>query len=196
MSKTKRAVKLFPLHLPVSSIRSRLIAFLLFLLVPVLGATYVFISRENERYTDQTIDSYLGIGAEVFDFSRTEHINTLLTVSSALTRDWGFRNAFGAADEATILDAAQNLLSRSFQAADIMLISDMDGKVIADTAAQGFSELSTAWLSLMQRAAASSDGVAEAVLTVNDVPYQVTVIPLFLPAPVAWIFAGFPLNSR
>ncbi|MDP3517286.1 MAG: adenylate/guanylate cyclase domain-containing protein [Pseudohongiella sp.] len=196
MSKTKRAVKLFPLHLPVSSIRSRLIAFLLFLLVPVLGATYIFISRENERYTDQTIDSYLGIGAEVFDFSRTEHINTLLTVSSALTRDWGFRNAFGAADEATILDAAQNLLSRSFQAADIMLISDMDGKVIADTAAQGFSELSAAWLSLMQRAAASSDGVAEAVLTVNDVPYQVTVIPLFLPAPVAWIFAGFPLNSR
>lgn len=196
MSKTQRAAKLFPLHLPVSSIRSRLIAFLLFLLLPVLGATYTFISRENARYTDQTIDSYLGIGAEVFDFSRTEHINTLLTISSALTRDWGFRNAFGAADEATILDAAQNLLSRSFEAADMMLISDMDGMVITDTAAQGFTELQSSWLTLMERAAASSDGVAEAVLTVNDIPYQVTVIPLFLPAPVAWIFAGFPLDGR
>ncbi|TFH73106.1 adenylate/guanylate cyclase domain-containing protein [Gammaproteobacteria bacterium LSUCC0112] len=196
MSKTQRAIKFFPLHLPVSSIRSRLIAFLLFLLLPVLGATYTFISGENERYTDQTIDSYLGIGAEVFDFSRTEHINTLLTISSALTRDWGFRNAFGAADEATILDAAQNLLSRSFQAADMMLIADMDGKVITDTAAQGFTELRSSWLTLMERAAASSDGVAEAVLTVNDIPYQVTVIPLFLPAPVAWIFAGFPLDGR
>lgn len=196
MSQTRRTLKLFSLHLPVSSIRSRLIVFLLFLLLPVLGATYTFISRENARYTDQTIDSYLGIGAEVFDFSRTEHINTLLTLSSALTRDWGFRNAFGAADQATLLDAAENLLSRSFEAADIMLISDMEGRVIADTAAQGFTELNSAWLNLMHRAEASDDGVSEAVLTVNDTPYQVTVIPLFLPAPVAWIFAGYPLDGR
>lgn len=196
MSKSSRFFKILPLHLPVSSIRSRLIVFLLFLLLPVLGTTYTFISRENARYTDQTIDSYLGIGAEVFDFSRTEHINTLLTVSSALTRDWGFRNAFGAADQATIVDAAQNLLARSFQAADVMLISDMEGRVIADTANQGFTELNLAWASLMQRASASTDGVAEAVLTINNVPYQVTVIPLFLPAPVAWIFAGFPLDGR
>ena len=196
MSKISRFFKISPLHLSVSSIRSRLIVFLLFLLLPVLGTTYTFISGENARYTDQTIDSYLSIGAEVFDFSRTEHINTLLTVSSALTRDWGFRNAFGAGDQATILDAAQNLLARSFQAADVMLIADMEGRVIADSANQGFTELSFAWASLMQRASSSTDGVAEAVLTINNVPYQVTVIPLFLPSPVAWIFAGFPLDDR
>ena len=196
MSKISQLMKFSSLRLPVSSIRSRLIVFLLFLLLPLLGTTYTFISRENARYTDQTINSYLGIGAEVFDFSRTEHINTLLTVSSTLTRDWGFRNAFGAADPATIVDAAQNLLSRSYEAADVMLISDMDGRVIADTAAQGFTQLSSTWASLMERAAASTDGVAEAVLIINDIPYQVTVIPLFLPAPVAWIFAGFPLDDR
>lgn len=196
MSKVSQLFKMFPLHLPVSSIRSRLILFLLFLLLPVLGTTYIFVSRENSRYTDQTIDSYLGIGAEVFDFSRTEQINTLLTVSSALTRDWGFRNAFSAADQATIVDAAQNLLARSYQAADVMLIAGLEGRVIADTAAQGFTELNFAWASLMQRASASTDGVAEAVIAINNVPYQVTVIPLFLPAPVAWIFAGFPLDGR
>lgn len=182
-------------QLPVSSIRSRLIVFLLLLLLPVLGGIYWFVSQENQRYTDQTINSYLGIGTEVFEFSRTEHINTLLTVSSALTRDWGFRNAFGAADQATILDAAQNLLMRSFEAADVMLISDMDGAVIVDTAGQGFEQLSGSWLALMQRAASSNDGVAEAVLTIAERPYQVTVIPLFLPAPVAWIFAGYPLDA-
>lgn len=182
-------------RLPVSSIRSRLIVFLLLLMLPVLGGTYWFVSQENQRYTDQTIDSYLAIGTEVFEFSRAEHINTLLTVSSALTRDWGFRNAFGAADQATILDAAQNLLMRSFEAADVMLISDMDGAVIVDTAGQGFEQLSGSWLALMQRAANSNDGVAEAVLTIAQRPYQVTVIPLFLPAPVAWIFAGYPLDD-
>lgn len=183
------------LQLPVSSIRSRLIVFLLLLMLPVLGGIYWFVSQENQRYTDQTINSYLAIGTEVFEFSRTEHINTLLTVSSALTRDWGFRNAFGAADRATILDAAQNLLLRSFEAADVMLIADMQGAVIADTAGQGFEQLSGSWLALMQRAAASNDGVAEAVLTISQIPYQVTVIPLFLPAPVAWIFAAYPLDN-
>ncbi|MBU2098725.1 MAG: hypothetical protein KKD00_08180 [Gammaproteobacteria bacterium] len=182
-------------QLPVSSIRSRLIVFLLLLMLPVLGGIYWFVSQENQRYTDQTIDTYLAIGTEVFEFSRTEHINTLLTVSSALTRDWGFRNAFGAADQATILDAAQNLLMRSFEAAEVMLISDMDGAVIVDTAGQGFEQLSGSWLALMQRAAASNDGVAESVLTIGGTPYQVTVIPLFLPAPVAWIFAAYALDD-
>ncbi len=196
MSKISQLNKLPSLRLPVSSIRSRLILFLLFLLLPVLGTTYTFVSRENARYTDQTIETYLGIGAEVFDFSRTEHIKTLLTLSSALTRDWAFRNAFGAADPATIENAAQNLLSRSYEAADVMLISDLEGRVIADTAAQGFTVLNSTWASLMERAAASTDGVAEAVLTINGTPYQVIVIPLLLPAPVAWIFAGFPLDGR
>ncbi|MDO8908812.1 MAG: adenylate/guanylate cyclase domain-containing protein [Pseudohongiella sp.] len=184
------------LRLPVSSIRSRLIIFLLLLMLPVLAGIYWFVSQENQRYTDETINSYLAIGTQVFEFSRTEHINTLLTVSSALTRDWGFRNAFGAADQATILDAAENLLMRSFEAADVMLISDMQGRVIVDTADQGFEQLSGSWQALMDRAASSNDGVAEAVLTIAQKPYQVTVIPLFLPAPVAWIFAGFPLDDK
>lgn len=184
------------LKLPVSSIRSRLVVFLLLLMLPVLGGIYWFVSQESQRYTDQTINSYLAIGTEVFEFSRAEHVNTLLTVSSALTRDWGFRNAFGAADQATILDAAQNLLMRSFEAADVMVISDMEGSVIVDTADQGFQQLTGSWLALMQRAANSSDGVAEAVLTIAEKPFQVTVIPLFLPAPVAWIFAGYPLDNE
>ena len=181
--------------LPVSSIRSRLIVFLLLMMLPVLTGIYWYVSAENKRYTDDTINSYLAIGADVFDFSRQEHINTLLTISSALTRDWGFRNAFGAADQATIADAAQNLLMRSFESADMMLISDMQGRVIADTAQQGFSELSGRWQALMEQAANSADGIAEAVLTIADRPYQITVIPLFLPTPVAWIFAGFPLDQ-
>lgn len=181
--------------MPVSSIRSRLIVFLLLLMLPVLAGIYWYVSTENKRYTDETINSYLAIGADVFDFSRQEHVNTLLTISSALTRDWGFRNAFGAADQATIVDAAQNLLMRSFEAADMMLITDMQGRVIADTANQGFSELGGRWQALMEQAAGSADGVAEAVLTIAERPYQITVIPLFLPTPVAWIFAGFPLDQ-
>lgn len=184
------------LQLKFSSIRTRLIVFLLLLLLPVLSAIYWFVDRENTRYTDETINSYLNIGADVFDFSREEHKNTLLTISNALTRDWGFRNAFGAADAQTITDAAQTLLTRSFGAADIMIITDMSGQIIVDTSEPGLGTLPPPWIDMINTAAGTGDGVADAILTLNDVPYQMTVIPLFLPTPVAWIIAGFPLDNR
>ncbi|HDZ08533.1 adenylate/guanylate cyclase domain-containing protein [Pseudohongiella sp.] len=178
-----------------SSIRTRLIVFLLLMLLPVLSAIYWFVDRENTRYTDETINSYLDIGADVFDFSREEHKNTLLTISNALTRDWGFRNAFGASDAQTITDAAQTLLVRSFGAADVMIITDMSGRIIVDTSEPGLEALPPAWVDMINSAASTGDGVADDILTLNDIPYQMTVIPLFLPTPVAWIIAGFPLDD-
>ncbi|MDO9317690.1 MAG: adenylate/guanylate cyclase domain-containing protein [Gammaproteobacteria bacterium] len=178
------------------SFRTRLLVFLLALLLPVLLGIYAFVNRENNTYTTETINSYLELGADVFDFTREEHKNTLLTITSTLTRDWGFRNAFGTGDPFTIIDAADNVLMRSLGAADMMLISSMDGEVIIDTRTQGFERLEGEWLALMESAASSDEGIGDAVITVEGVPYQITVIPLFLPTPVAWIFGGYPLDNQ
>jgi len=189
-------MKNFQHKLGFQSFRSRLLVFLLALLVPVLSGIFVFVNDENNDYTEETINSYLDLGADVFDFSREEHKNTLLTITSTLTRDWGFRNAFGTGDPYTIIDAIDNLLMRSLGAADMMMITQMDGTVIIDTATQGFETLQGEWRTLMDAAAASSEGIAAAVITVADIPYQMTVIPLYLPTPVAWIFGGFPLDDQ
>lgn len=177
------------------SFRTRLLVFLLALLLPVLLGIYIFVNAENNQYTTDTIDSYLELGADVFDFTREEHKNTLLTITSTMTRDWGFRNAFGTGDPYTIIDAADNILLRSLGAADMMLISSMEGEVIIDTKTQGFERLGGEWLALMEEAADSADGIGDAIINVLGVPYQITVIPLFLPTPVAWIFGGFPLDN-
>lgn len=178
------------------SFRTRLLVFLLALMVPVLLGIYVFVNRENNTYTTDTINSYLELGADVFDFTRVEHKNTLLTITSTMTRDWGFRNAFGTGDRSTIIDVADNILLRSLGAADMMLVSGMNGEVIIDTKAQGFERLEGEWKALMDQAASSQDGIGDAIITVAGVPYQITTIPLFLPTPVAWIFGGFPLDNR
>lgn len=169
---------------------------MLIFLLPTLSVIYWFVARENIKYTDQTINSYLDIGVQVFDFNLAEHSNTLLTISSALTRDWGFRNAFGAADTETILDAARNLLDRSNGAAGLMLIADMQGEVIVDTENQGFNSLTGPWRAVVNQAVLHPDGLADGVLMVGSMPYLITVSPLFLPTPVAWIFAGFPLDNN
>jgi adenylate cyclase len=178
------------------SFRTRLLVFLLALLLPVLLGIYAFVNRENNTYTTETINSYLELGADVFDFTREQHKNTLLTITSTMTRDWGFRNAFGTGDPFTIIDAADNVLMRSLGAADMMLISSMEGEVVIDTRTQGFERLEGEWLALMDSAANSDEGIGDAVITVEGVPYQITVIPLFLPTPVAWIFGGFPLDDQ
>lgn len=178
------------------SFRTRLLVFLLALMLPVLLGIYGFVNRENNAYTADTIDSYLELGADVFDFTREEHKNTLLTITSTMTRYWGFRNAFGTGDPFTIIDAADNILMRSLGAADMMLIASMEGEVIIDTRMQGFEELEGEWRVLMDSAAASDDGIGDAIINVQGVPYQITVIPLFLPTPVAWIFGGFPLDNQ
>ena len=177
------------------SFRTRLLVFLLALLLPVLLGIYIFVNRENNQYTTDTIDSYLELGADVFDFTREEHKNTLLTITSTMTRDWGFRNAFGTGDPYTIIDAADNILLRSLGAADMMLISTMEGEVIIDTKTQGFEHLEGEWMALLDQAARSENGIGDAIINVLGVPYQITVIPLFLPTPVAWIFGGFPLDN-
>ncbi len=69
------------------SFRTRLLVFLLALLLPVLLGIYAFVNRENNTYTTETINSYLELGADVFDFTREEHKNTLLTITSTMTRD-------------------------------------------------------------------------------------------------------------
>jgi adenylate cyclase len=127
------------------SFRTRLLVFLLALMLPVLLGIYGFVNRENNAYTADTIDSYLELGADVFDFTREEHKNTLLTITSTMTRDWGFRNAFGTGDPFTIIDAADNILMRSLGAADMMLIASMEGEVIIDTRMQGFEVLEGEW---------------------------------------------------
>ncbi len=178
------------------SFRTRLLVFLLALMIPVLLGIYVFVNRENNQYTTDTINSYLELGADVFDFTREEHKNTLLTITSTMTRDWGFRNAFGTGDPYTIIDAADNILLRSLGGADMMLIASMDGEVIIDTKIQGFESLEGEWRELMDSAANDLNGIGDAIINVAGVPYQITVIPLFLPTPVAWIFGGFPLDKR
>ncbi|MEX1197019.1 MAG: adenylate/guanylate cyclase domain-containing protein [Pseudohongiellaceae bacterium] len=178
-----------------SSFRTRLLVFVLVLLLPVLMAIYAYVSYQNTRYTSDTIDSYLRLGADVFDFSLEEHQRTLLTIASTLTRDWGFRNAFGAADSATVLDAARNLLTRTQGAADMLLVTDLEGAVIADTLGQGMTDLEAEWSRLTVRAR-RNEGQAQGIVTVGESPYLVTVVPLFLPTPVAWVFAGFQLDDE
>lgn len=178
-----------------SSFRSRLISFLLALLIPVLGGVFYYVNSNNEEYTEETINTYLELGADVFDDTRTQQTQTLITVFNSLTWDFGFRTAFAANDPATLFDAALNVLDRSLGSGDMIMIVDLELNVVIDTKLQGFDALESGWRDLVIRADESDDGIAQAVLTIEGIPYQIIALPLYLPRQVAWIIGGFALDS-
>lgn len=177
------------------SFRSRLVTFLLVLLLPVLGGIFYYVNQNNTEYTEETINSYLELGADVFDYTRTQQAQTLQAIISSLTWDFGFRTAYAANDPATLFDAALNVLERSLESADMLMIADLDNTVIIDTSLQGAEILSGPWLDLVEEADRSDEGRAAMIVTLSDDPYQIIAQPLYLPRQVAWIFGGFVMDE-
>jgi adenylate cyclase len=169
--------------------------FLLCLLLPVLGGIFYYVNQNNEEYTEETINTYLELGANVFDFTRQQQAYTLEAITASLTWDFGFRSAYAANDPATLFDAALNVLERSLGIADMLMIADLDNQVIIDTELQGEEMLAGTWLELVQEADASEEGIAEKIVTIGKDPFQLIALPLYLPRQVAWIIGGFALDD-
>lgn len=178
------------------SFRSRLIVFLLLLLLPVFGGIFYYVNQNNTDYTEETINTYLELGADVFDFVRQQQAYTLEAIINSLTWDFGFRTAYAANDPATLFDAALNVLERSLGSADMLLIADLRNDVIIDTELQGAEQLSGTWLSLVERADESEDGSADMIANLSGDPFQLIALPLYLPRQVAWIIGGFALDQE
>lgn len=177
------------------SFRSRLIVFLWVLLFPVLGGIFYYVNRNNTEYTEETINLYLELGASVFDFTRLQHTETLSAITTSLTWDFGFRTAYAAQDPATLFDAAVNVLERSQNSTDMLMIVDLDYNVLIDTETQGFTTLEGGWRQLLEEADASDDGMADTIVTIAGEPFQLIALPLYLPRQVAWTIGGFALDA-
>lgn len=165
-------------------------------MAPVLGGIFYYVNTNNTEYTEETINSYLELGADVFDFTRAQQAETLQAITNSLTWDFGFRTAFASRDPGTIFDAALNVLDRSLDNADMLMIVDMSNNVVIDTELQGVSELAGAWKSLIDTADASEYGFAESVVAIEGNPFQLIALPLYLPRQVAWIIGGFALDQE
>lgn len=161
----------------------------------MLGGIFYYVNQNNEEYTEETINTYLELGANVFDFTRQQQAYTLEAITASLTWDFGFRSAYAANDPATLFDAALNVLERSLGIADMLMIADLDNQVIIDTELQGGETLTGTWLELVQEADASEEGIAEKIVTIGEDPFQLIALPLYLPRQVAWIIGGFALDD-
>ena len=108
-----------------------------------------------------------------------------------LAADFGFREAVASGDGPTIISAATNNAGRI--GADLVLVVDTRGKVLAATGAPG-AQYDLPLKRLLSDGGGQRDEPVFAVL--GGQPYQFFVAPVRTPDTIAWVAMGFVVNGQ
>jgi predicted signal transduction protein with EAL and GGDEF domain len=148
------------------------------------------------------IEDQLNASARVFKRIMSEREAQLGVSAQLLARDYGFRDAIATADEPTIRSALRNQQQRI--GADLAVVLDLDGTIVttltgnarntnnggAGGADTGAPELPSSFM-----AEAEEKGAASRILPVQDRLYQLVLVPVMAPEPIAWIVFGTELDQ-
>ena len=112
-----------------------------------------------------------------------------------LAGDYGFKAAYGSGDPNTIKTALQNHQERLGDA-ELMILCDLDGLVLANTFDDDLSGQSIPWMSFLDSAYDSDTGEETTYASLSGDVYQLVVTPLLAPDLDAWIISGFRTDSK
>lgn len=177
-----------------TSFQARLTFFIISLLVFSLTATLIAVNDANIKNTNNEINHSLQISSDVFKNQLLQNQEKLFEIARLLSSDYAFKTAYSTRDHDTILSAMENHLSR-VSGNNIMMLISLEGKIIAQTLNQELKNKSNPWLQLQHTAENNEYGEATSIVIVNNLPYQIMVVPLLIPDLDAWIYIGFPIDN-
>ncbi|MBW2361367.1 MAG: HAMP domain-containing protein, partial [Deltaproteobacteria bacterium] len=181
------------LALNFRSFRSRLLTFVLGLLVLVQGAVLLSVNAANIRVARGNIGEALELTATAFRSSLGVREQILLEKAHLLSGDFAFKEASATGDHLTLLSALENHQTRV--GANVMMLIDMQDQVLADTLHPDDHGRPSPLRPLVLAAMASEFGEASSIEPIDGRPYQLVVVPLFTPEPSAWIAIGYALDD-
>ncbi|MBF0477778.1 MAG: HAMP domain-containing protein, partial [Deltaproteobacteria bacterium] len=173
------------------SFQRRILFFFLGLLIIIQAVAFLAVNKANITSALTQIKDELLVGGKVFNkviAVRTDH---LFVAARLLSGDFAFKTVFATGDQPTLLSAMDNHRDRI--RADIMMLVSPDYKLIADTAHPDAPSARFPFLDLIK--AAEQRGEASSTVFIDDRPYQIVVVPLLAPMPVAWICIGFIIDD-
>lgn len=179
------------------SFQTRLILFSWLLFVLVEAVTYYLVQSAIQNNVLTQAQTQLTVTQDIVNRRVTENAAALAEGSTIMAWDFGFRQAVASDDRPTIRSTLHNLASR-INADRVMLVS-LDSKVLVDTGALSDSENGNAVRAGMPDATfafpdmietADTDGRAAATTVLDNRIYQLVVVPILAPEPIAWIVVG------
>jgi adenylate cyclase len=179
--------------LPFRSFRARILTFVIGLLVLVQGAVLLSVHLANLRDAHRHVDEAFELTASAFRRSLEARERILVEKARLISSDFAFKQVTAIGDAATIRSALENHSARV--GADVMMLLDPSGGVIADTLRLEPHESHSARRSLVAQALTDEFGEASSIQLLRDDPYQLVVVPLFTPEPSALIVIGFTVDD-
>lgn len=142
--------------------------------------------------TNQHIQRDLLAGQRVFRLLRDDNNRQLAQSASIMSSDFAFRKAIATADYGTVVSALINHGARIN--ADVTLLVGTDGKTIADTLPAGHAAQAFQFQELVTLA--EEQGQTDAMVVLDGVLYQMVVVPVLGPLPIAWLVVGFSIDDK
>ena len=176
----------------VRSLSARIALLFVVLLVLVQGIAAVLVTRANSQIARETIDQALEQGELIFRRLHAQNQSRLEQGAAILSADFAFREAIATGSVDTISSVLRNHGARL--GANAMMLIGLDGVVRADTQGAAREGKPFAYAGLVEEAA--TDGRASAVVVLDGALYQLVVVPVLAPEPIAWVGLAFGVDDN
>ena len=172
-------------------LEKRIVVFFVGLLMFVQLAGFFAISYVIEENARRNLRDELNVGAKVFKRLLDQKAQQLVSATNVLTRDFAFRGAVATQDRGTIVDVLKNHGERI--SASRLALVDMTNIVAADTVQPALIGKAFAFPDLIEQAAAQKN--VSAIRVIDGTIYQLVVVPVLAPVPIAWVVIGFVIDN-
>jgi diguanylate cyclase (GGDEF)-like protein len=173
------------------SFQAKLLYLMVAVLVLLQVSTLIAVHVAGRRTMEKSIDEELGVGARILDEILARQGQELSGTVRILARDYAFREAVAFSDARTITSALANHSSRIN--ADAAFLISLDGAVVADTFGGRLAGDPFPVSGLL--AEARKQGEASGIVSYGGRPYQLVVVPVLGPRPIAWVSMGFEIDA-
>jgi diguanylate cyclase (GGDEF)-like protein len=178
--------------MPVRSFQAKLLYLMIAVLLLLQAATLIAVHITGQRTMRRSVAEELTVGGRVLDrilYGRGQQLSDTVRV---LASDFAFREAIASGDRPTITSVLTNHGSRIH--ADAAVLISLQGSVVASTVG-GSAEGHPFPIPALMRAA-QARGEASAIASFGGRPYQLVVVPVLAPRPIAWVCMGFVINRN
>ena len=165
------------------------------LLVFSLVLVMALVGQISRKTVTSEIEQSLAATFTTVNKLHTARVENLQRNVRLLAGDYGFKTAYGTGDTGTIKTALQNHQERLGDA-ELMMLCDLDGLVLANTFDDDLNGQSIPWMSFLDSAYDSDTGEETTYADLTGDVYQLVVTPLLAPDLDAWIISGFRTGPK
>lgn len=174
------------------SFSGKIAGFTVLLLAGTLLVVFYAVNAASVNDARQRMQRDLDVTARAFERLLDERSQALAEKARFLSSDHAYRQIYGFGEREDLETVSRNHQRRI--KADLMLLLDFTGRALANTLEPGQASAPEAVQRLLLKALAGDSGEAGAIGLIRDEPYQLVMVPLYAPDPVAMVVLGFRVD--